>query len=508
MKMEESIKDEQSPPSPARGCYAGGDSSDLEDLGDDLSDDSNDNENSSDVNLHEGDYGSSAASGAAGLVTEASRGPSGGLRKGFSNSRERWRQQNVSGAFAELRRIVPTHPPDKKLSKNEILRLAIKYIKLLNDVLEWQKRQDNNCHNGVTGSDYDGDISADLGKNIHCLENPRHESDAATDGVNQIKKQIMTNGYDSIATVDANGNHNASVKFVQRCSSSSSSCSSFRTTPSPPDASPPRNAHNCQMKVNETHLNSVTSTSAPSKEVRCSVSTFRPSSSASMLLSVDKSVSPEICIVPSEASNSHQRPAANIIAQTASLFRSGRRIAASPSFMKIMHPVDREIIGGTDMRSHPASKTTKTNIKVISFDSSGMCDKQDYPEISHQETTTIKVGAAHLCSIGGLNKSEQSNSLCNEPLSKPSLISSLAAPRPSFVMTTSAPRACAEPVPRSRTESISCASSTPPAAQRGTENGRHAKTESSGASTVRHHPYFVSVKLAPHDGSLNYPKQD
>ncbi|XP_039746849.1 uncharacterized protein LOC120624395 [Pararge aegeria] len=60
-------------------------------------------------------------------------------RKLFTNCRERWRQQNVSGAFAELRRLVPTHPHDKKLSKNEILRMAIRYIGLLCEVLEWQK---------------------------------------------------------------------------------------------------------------------------------------------------------------------------------------------------------------------------------------------------------------------------------------------------------------------------------------------------------------------------------
>ncbi|XP_069683004.1 uncharacterized protein HLH3B isoform X2 [Periplaneta americana] len=62
------------------------------------------------------------------------------VRKIFTNSRERWRQQNVSGAFAELRKLVPTHPPDKKLSKNEILRMAIRYIRLLSNVLEWQKK--------------------------------------------------------------------------------------------------------------------------------------------------------------------------------------------------------------------------------------------------------------------------------------------------------------------------------------------------------------------------------
>ncbi|XP_006900888.1 PREDICTED: protein lyl-1 [Elephantulus edwardii] len=49
-------------------------------------------------------------------------------RRVFTNSRERWRQQNVNGAFAELRKLLPTHPPDRKLSKNEVLRLAMKYI--------------------------------------------------------------------------------------------------------------------------------------------------------------------------------------------------------------------------------------------------------------------------------------------------------------------------------------------------------------------------------------------
>lgn len=67
------------------------------------------------------------------------------VRKIFTNTRERWRQQNVSGAFAELRKLVPTHPPDKKLSKNEILRMAIKYIRLLTNILEWQKKQEQQC---------------------------------------------------------------------------------------------------------------------------------------------------------------------------------------------------------------------------------------------------------------------------------------------------------------------------------------------------------------------------
>ncbi|KYN42858.1 Helix-loop-helix protein 1 [Trachymyrmex septentrionalis] len=39
-------------------------------------------------------------------------------------------------AFAELRKLLPTLPPDKKLSKIEILRLAICYIAYLNHVLQ------------------------------------------------------------------------------------------------------------------------------------------------------------------------------------------------------------------------------------------------------------------------------------------------------------------------------------------------------------------------------------
>ena len=62
-------------------------------------------------------------------------------RRVFTNTRERWRQQNVNGAFAELRRLVPTHPADKKLSKCEILRLAINYIKLLDNVILTQKQE-------------------------------------------------------------------------------------------------------------------------------------------------------------------------------------------------------------------------------------------------------------------------------------------------------------------------------------------------------------------------------
>ncbi|XP_066150631.1 helix-loop-helix protein 1-like [Euwallacea fornicatus] len=51
-------------------------------------------------------------------------------------TRERIRVEAFNVSFAELRKLLPTLPPDKKLSKIEILRLAICYIAYLNHVLK------------------------------------------------------------------------------------------------------------------------------------------------------------------------------------------------------------------------------------------------------------------------------------------------------------------------------------------------------------------------------------
>ncbi|KAK4320325.1 hypothetical protein Pmani_008831 [Petrolisthes manimaculis] len=51
-------------------------------------------------------------------------------------SRERMRVEAFNVSFAQLRKLLPTLPPDKKLSKIEILRLAICYIAYLNHVLD------------------------------------------------------------------------------------------------------------------------------------------------------------------------------------------------------------------------------------------------------------------------------------------------------------------------------------------------------------------------------------
>lgn len=102
------------------------------------------------MNISGGECGSSSSSMVLSLVSSQHHHHSPRLpRKVFTNTRERWRQQNVSGAFAELRRLVPTYPPDRKLSKNEILRLAIRYIRLLISILEWQDKSNNNNNTAI-----------------------------------------------------------------------------------------------------------------------------------------------------------------------------------------------------------------------------------------------------------------------------------------------------------------------------------------------------------------------
>ncbi|KAJ3592131.1 hypothetical protein NHX12_007260 [Muraenolepis orangiensis] len=51
-------------------------------------------------------------------------------------TRERVRVEAFNVAFGDLRRLLPILPPDKKLSKIEILKLAMCYISYLNHVLD------------------------------------------------------------------------------------------------------------------------------------------------------------------------------------------------------------------------------------------------------------------------------------------------------------------------------------------------------------------------------------
>lgn len=94
--------------------------------------------------------------------------------------RERWRQQNVNMAFSELRKLLPTYPPDKKLSKVDILRSSIKYIRFLDSVLQkmdgTEERENNREANSTEEIHFprresrDGMISSE---NVSCSFEPR-----------------------------------------------------------------------------------------------------------------------------------------------------------------------------------------------------------------------------------------------------------------------------------------------------------------------------------------------
>lgn len=101
-------------------------------------------------------------------------------RRNYTNTRERWRQQNVNTAFTDLRRLLPTHPPDKKLSKSEILRFAIRYIRLLSNVVEFQENDKKNCESDKNQNE-EGPCFRNRGHDIMRMENVRIRSNMSSD---------------------------------------------------------------------------------------------------------------------------------------------------------------------------------------------------------------------------------------------------------------------------------------------------------------------------------------
>ncbi|XP_010714614.1 T-cell acute lymphocytic leukemia protein 1 [Meleagris gallopavo] len=123
------------------------------------------------------------------------------VRRIFTNSRERWRQQNVNGAFAELRKLIPTHPPDKKLSKNEILRLAMKYINFLAKLLNDQEEEGN--QRGKVNKD-SGIVQEDL---LQDMLSPNSSCGSSLDGA--ASPDSFTEEHDTLDSKHARNLHHA-----------------------------------------------------------------------------------------------------------------------------------------------------------------------------------------------------------------------------------------------------------------------------------------------------------
>ncbi|KAM3915122.1 T-cell acute lymphocytic leukemia protein 1 isoform 1-T2 [Leptodactylus fuscus] len=131
------------------------------------------------------------------------------VRRIFTNSRERWRQQNVNGAFAELRKLIPTHPPDKKLSKNEILRLAMKYINFLAKLLDDQEEEGNqrskiNKDNSMVQQDLLQDMlspNSSCGSSLDGAPSP----DSFTEDHDTMDSKHSRNLHQSMLPIESNG---------------------------------------------------------------------------------------------------------------------------------------------------------------------------------------------------------------------------------------------------------------------------------------------------------------
>lgn len=175
------------------------------------------------------------------LIVDSSRptgtGPKKVVRRMFTNSRERWRQQNVNGAFSDLRRLVPTYPADKKLSKNEILRLAIKYIKLLSSVLEYQKQHDN--EETALNSDWDGHCNSSSSNTAQPEQsNSTHKSSAGGSNGQKRKRSRSGKTYKTSSKPKRRSAEGQSISTLRfDCESSieiiSSPASSLSSTPEP-----------------------------------------------------------------------------------------------------------------------------------------------------------------------------------------------------------------------------------------------------------------------------------
>lgn len=98
------------------------------------------------ANLHQPSYESSLPLGFLSYpYFHEYLGEPGFIRK--RNERERMRVRSVNEGYARLRDHLPLEPTEKRLSKVETLRGAIKYIKLLEKVLK-ETDKDNNSNEG------------------------------------------------------------------------------------------------------------------------------------------------------------------------------------------------------------------------------------------------------------------------------------------------------------------------------------------------------------------------
>lgn len=90
-------------------------------------------------------------------------------------------------AFGELRKLLPTYPPDKKLSKHEILKLSMKYITFLSSVL---KGMDSN----------ETEIYSDCGMDTSKCSPSSSSATSSSEGVLSAKLDLEHVSVDSLTS--------------------------------------------------------------------------------------------------------------------------------------------------------------------------------------------------------------------------------------------------------------------------------------------------------------------
>lgn len=112
----------------------------------------------------------------------------------------------MNGAFAELRTLIPTHPPDRKLSKSEILRLALRYIGFLDRLLTDQDPRPGLGPRGWTGilgeDGASSSQSSEEGDSDGPTEEQGHLQDLDLQNLNLLDLQLDQLDPDSFLSAD------------------------------------------------------------------------------------------------------------------------------------------------------------------------------------------------------------------------------------------------------------------------------------------------------------------
>lgn len=108
----------------------------------------------------------------------------------------------VPNTPTKLRKLLPTYPIDKKLSKQEILKKSIKYIKLLEGVLDYFKKQDGQSSSTESYSDMAESFKKDSYPivGLYDLSQEANTYDLDLDTEGETETEVQSNDDDDLSS--------------------------------------------------------------------------------------------------------------------------------------------------------------------------------------------------------------------------------------------------------------------------------------------------------------------